>query len=67
MMSADEACAEYERRAVGVARLTHAIRTETCPKESPDDFTEEEGSCFMKAKNETTDADNFLPGHGVGR
>ena len=70
MMSAEEACAEYERWAMEVALLTCGISETRCPKEPTLD--EETGlqnddggkSCFTKARTEISDADNFLPGHG---
>ena len=72
MMSAEEACAEYERWAAEVSRLTGAISETRCPEEPTldgDGLANDDGgkSCFTKAKSETTDADNFLPGHGDRR
>ena len=68
-MTAEQACAEYERWAAEVARLTQAIAETRCPREPTLDaltgLQNDDGSdsCFSKAKIETTDADNWIPGH----
>lgn len=54
MITAEEACADYEFWAAGIVRLTRAIADEVCPDKSVMAIRE---SCFTEARQQLCGAD----------